>query len=127
MFIRKPAFVLGAVTLSREARNRVAKFSRSASVRWAGEASIREARSNTTATLDDRLRTASRAAFTAAAGASSARDGGGGVTSFTAGDVSVRCREGGACAGAAELLALAERLMGPYVGSDDFAFRGVRT
>ena len=67
------------------------------------------------------------AAFTAAAGASSARDGGSGVTSFTAGDVSVRCREGGASSGAAELLAQAERLMAPYVVSDDFAFRGVRT
>lgn len=67
------------------------------------------------------------AAFSAAAGASSARDGGRGVSSFTAGDVSVRCREGGASSGAAELLAQAERLMAPYVVSDDFAFRGVRT
>lgn len=67
------------------------------------------------------------AAAFSAAGASSARDGGSGVTSFTAGDVSVRCREGGASSGAAELLAQAERLMAPYAVSDDFAFRGVRT
>ena len=70
---------------------------------------------------------AAGAAELAAAGASSARDGGSGVTSFTAGDVSVRCREGGASSGAAELLAQAERLMAPYAVSDDFAFRGVRT
>ena len=69
----------------------------------------------------------SAGASVAAAGASSARDGGSGVSSFTAGDVSVRCREGGASSGAAELLAQAERLMAPYVVSDDFAFRGVRT
>ncbi len=64
------------------------------------------------------------AAFTAAAGMMSA--GSGGVTSFTAGDVSVRCGGSGGESGPKALLTQAERLMAPYTEADDFAFYGVR-
>lgn len=66
------------------------------------------------------------AAFTAAADLAAGR-GGGAVSAFTAGEVSVKGR------GAAESAALArglretaERLMAPYAGEESFCFRGVR-
>ena len=49
--------------------------------------------------------------------------GGGGVTSFTAGEVSVRT-EGGTLRDSST--AQAERLMAPWLGETGFAFRGVR-
>ena len=49
--------------------------------------------------------------------------GGEGITSFTAGDVSIR-REGGR--ESAALLDQAERLMVPYLRDGNFAFLGVR-
>nr|WP_326126352.1 hypothetical protein [uncultured Oscillibacter sp.] len=66
------------------------------------------------------------AAFTAAADLAAGR-GGGGVSAFTAGDISVKGR------GTAESAALArglretaEGLMAPYAKEDGFCFRGVR-
>ncbi len=50
--------------------------------------------------------------------------GGGRVTSFTAGEVSVRT--GGARTGSASLSAQAERLLAPWLGETGFAFQGVR-
>ena len=55
------------------------------------------------------------AAFTAAAGLAA----GGGVASFSAGDISVKLRDGGQRGGTAEcLLRAAERLMEPYVRAE---------
>lgn len=66
------------------------------------------------------------AAFTAAADLAAGR-GGGAVSAFTAGDLSVKGR------GAAEAAALAqslrqtaEGLMSPYAEAEDFCFKGVR-
>lgn len=44
------------------------------------------------------------------------------VASFTAGDVSIRTAQSGA---GTSLLALAERLLAPWLGETGFAFRGV--
>ncbi len=66
------------------------------------------------------------AAFTAAADLAAGR-GGGAVSAFTAGDISVKGR------GAAETASLvqglrqtAEGLMAPYAETEDFCFKGVR-
>ena len=68
-----------------------------------------------------------REAFVCAAAFMAAGRGGGAVSAFTAGEVSVKGR------GAAESAALArglretaERLMAPYAGEESFCFRGVR-
>ena len=50
--------------------------------------------------------------------------GGGSVTAFTAGDVSIRT--GSQRSGTSSLMAQAERLMAPWLGETGFAFRGVR-
>lgn len=50
--------------------------------------------------------------------------GGSSVTSFTAGDVSIRT--GGQNGGASSLVAQAERLLTPWLGETGFAFQGVR-
>lgn len=66
------------------------------------------------------------AAFTAAADLAAAR-GGGQVSGFTAGSVSVRIRGAAeSCALAESLRRTAERLMAPFAVPDDFCFRGVR-
>ena len=66
------------------------------------------------------------AAFTAAADLAAAR-GGGQVSGFTAGSVSVQARSPAeAGAQAAELRRTAQRLMAPFTVPGDFAFRGVR-
>ncbi len=65
------------------------------------------------------------AAFSAAAGLALVRAGGGHV-SFRAGDVSVTQGAGSADGAARALREQAERLMAPFVGLDDFVFRGVR-
>ena len=49
--------------------------------------------------------------------------GSGPVTSFTAGDVSIRTAEG--TSGTSSRTAQAERLMAPWLGSTGFAFKGV--
>ena len=49
--------------------------------------------------------------------------GGGRVTSFTAGEVSIRAEN---TAGSTSLTARAERLLSPWLGGTGFAFRGVR-
>ena len=65
------------------------------------------------------------AAFTAAADLAAGQ--GGGVTSFTAGEISVKgCGGAEAIARAAALRQTAERLMAPYAQTGDFAFKGVR-
>ena len=62
-------------------------------------------------------------AFTAAAGLAA---GGGGVASFSAGDISVKLQDGGDRAEYAEsLLRAAERLMEPYVRTADLWAQGV--
>ena len=67
------------------------------------------------------------AALLAAAGLFASRSGGG-VASFTAGDVSVRMAGDGCSAAetAAALRRQAACIMAYYWGDDDFAFRGVR-
>ena len=66
------------------------------------------------------------AAFSAAADLAAAR-GGGQVSGFTAGSVSVRIRGAAeSCALAESLRRTAERLMAPFAVPDDFCFRGVR-
>ena len=66
------------------------------------------------------------AAFTAAADLAAAR-GGGQVSGFTAGSVSVQARSPAeAGAQAAELRRTAWRLMAPFAVPGDFAFQGVR-
>jgi hypothetical protein len=66
------------------------------------------------------------AALSAAAALSGGR-GAAGVSSFTAGDVTVRSAGGADTAAAAAAMAdQAERLMAPYVDRDDFAFCGVK-
>lgn len=66
------------------------------------------------------------AAFTAAADLTAGR-GGGAVSSFTAGEVSVKGRGAAESASLArDLRAAAERLMAPYAGEESFCFRGVR-
>ncbi len=66
------------------------------------------------------------AAFTAAADLMAER-GGGTVSAFTAGEISVSGKGSTERAGsAAELRRAAERLMAPYAESDDFSFKGVR-
>jgi len=63
------------------------------------------------------------AAFTAAADLAA---GGGGVASFSAGDISVRVQDGGARLKAAESLRRsAERLMEPYIQTADLWAMGV--
>ena len=65
------------------------------------------------------------AAFTAAADLAAGQ--GGGMTSFTAGEISVKgCGGAEAIARAAALRQTAERLMAPYAQTGDFAFKGVR-
>ena len=49
--------------------------------------------------------------------------GSGRVSSFTAGELSIRM---GGTAGEGGLTATAERLLAPWLGETDFAFRGVR-
>lgn len=62
-------------------------------------------------------------ALTAAAGLAA---GGGGIASFSAGDISVRLQDGGGRAELAEgLLRAAERLMEPYVQTADLWVQGV--
>lgn len=66
------------------------------------------------------------AAFTAAADLAVSRDGGT-VSSFTAGDVSVKSRGAAESASlAAGLRQTAERLMAPYAKTEGFCFQGVR-
>ena len=56
-----------------------------------------------------------------------AERGGGTVSAFTAGEISVSGKGSTERAGsAAELRRAAERLMAPYAESDDFSFKGVR-
>ena len=65
------------------------------------------------------------AAFTAAADFMASRLGGG-VREFTAGELSVKGRDGSDAAEVAGALRqTAERLMAPYAAEADFAFRGV--
>ena len=65
------------------------------------------------------------AAFTAAADLAAGQ--GGGVTSFTAGEISVKgCGGSEAADRAAALRQTAERLMAHYAQAEDFAFKGVR-
>lgn len=63
------------------------------------------------------------AAFTAAADYLEGQDGG--IASFTAGEISVKKRSGGN-SGAEAMRKTAERLMVPYAGEAQFAFKGVR-
>lgn len=66
------------------------------------------------------------AAFTAAADLAVSRDGGA-VSSFTAGDISVKGRGAAETASlAAGLRQTAERLMAPYTQAEGFCFQGVR-
>lgn len=66
------------------------------------------------------------AAFTAAADLAAGR-GGGAVSAFTAGEVSVKGRGAAESASLARgLRAAAEGLMAPYAGEENFCFRGVR-
>lgn len=66
------------------------------------------------------------AAFTAAADLAAGR-GGGAVSAFTAGEVSVKGRGAAESASLARgLRETAEGLMAPYAGEDSFCFRGVR-
>lgn len=66
------------------------------------------------------------AAFTAAADLTVSRDGGA-VSSFTAGDISVKGRGAAESASrAAGLRQTAERLMEPYAKAEGFCFQGVR-
>lgn len=66
------------------------------------------------------------AAFTAAADFAISQ-GSDRVSSFTAGEISVKSREGSdASAMAAALRQTAERLMAPYAEAENFAFKGVR-
>ena len=66
------------------------------------------------------------AAFTAAANLVGGR-GGGAVSSFTAGVVSIQEAEAGQQGALAERMQqTAVRMMAPYVIADDFCFRGVR-
>lgn len=65
------------------------------------------------------------AAFTAAADLAAGR-GGGAVSAFTAGEVSVKSRGAAESASLARgLRAAAEGLMAPYAGEEDFCFQGV--
>lgn len=67
------------------------------------------------------------AAYTAAADLVESRVGGEGVTSFSAGAVSVKTAATAERSGsAAALRQAAERLMAPYAEAADFAFKGVR-
>ena len=63
------------------------------------------------------------AAFTAAADYLGGQDGG--VVSFTAGEISVKKQSGGNSEAEA-MRKTAERLMAPYAGETQFAFKGVR-
>jgi hypothetical protein len=66
-------------------------------------------------------------AFSAVAALSTGRSEKDGVSSFTAGDVTVHAATGSQTGEtAAALYAQAARLMEPYARFDDFAFRGVR-
>lgn len=66
------------------------------------------------------------AAFTAAADLAAGR-GGGAVSAFTAGEVSIKGRGAAESASLARgLRETAERLMAPYAGEENFCFRGVR-
>lgn len=65
-------------------------------------------------------------ALLAAAGLIACRGCGGDVSSFTAGDVTIRRESGGACQAAAALRRQAAAMMAPYWGDDGFAFAGVR-
>ena len=66
------------------------------------------------------------AAFTAAADFMVSRSAGG-VREFTAGEISVKGRDGADAAEVAGALRqTAERLMAPYAAETDFAFQGVR-
>lgn len=66
------------------------------------------------------------AAFTAAADMAAGR-GGGAVSAFTAGEVSISAKKGSERAeSAAELRRTAERLMADYVSPGDLCLRGVR-
>ena len=62
-------------------------------------------------------------AFTAAADYLRGRDGG--VESFTAGEISIKKQSTGS-GGAEAMRKTAERLMVPYAGEAQFAFKGVR-
>ena len=67
------------------------------------------------------------AAFTAAADLTAGDGGGGGLASFSAGDISVKARDSGERAKTAESLRqAAERLMEPYVRAAGLWVRGVR-
>lgn len=67
------------------------------------------------------------AAFTAAADLAAARSGGGSVTSFTAGEVSIQTRAAAeSAAQGEELREAARRLMLPYIREDAVVLMGVR-
>lgn len=65
-------------------------------------------------------------ALLAAAGLIACRSRGGDVSSFTAGDVTIRREEGGNCLAAAALRRQAAAVMAPYWADDGFAFAEVR-
>lgn len=65
------------------------------------------------------------AAMLAAAGLMPCREGDA-VEQFSAGDVSLRTGNEGACAAAASLRRHAAEMMAPYWADDDFAFAGVK-
>ena len=66
------------------------------------------------------------AAFTAAADLAAGR-GGGAVSAFTAGDLSIKGRGAAEAASLAQgLRRTAEALMAPYAETEDFCFKGVR-
>ena len=67
------------------------------------------------------------AAFTAAADLMAGRNGGHGVSSFTAGEISVKTQGAAETAGTVkELRRSAERLMAPYTKNSDVWLKGVR-
>ena len=66
-------------------------------------------------------------AFTAAADLLTGGRNSGEVSSFTAGEISIKAASSAERSGKAEALRqTAERLMAPYAESDDFSFKGVR-
>ncbi len=65
-------------------------------------------------------------ALLAAAGLIACRGCGGDVSSFTAGDVTIRRESGGTCLAAAAMRRQAAAMMAPYWGDDIFAFTEVR-